>query len=265
MPRVYDLFLVFNELDVVDIRLHELANVVTIFGMVEATKTFTGHPRALVFDTYAERWPEFADRIRYLSIDLPTAGAWIREEVQRTALGMLLTDARPEDLILVSDADEIPRADAVRRALLLQEKVKFDQVMSQFYWNHICVDEPWRGTAGVRYRDWTNAQAARMQIDMTVIADGGWHASYLGGIDAVQQKIRSYSHAPEFDIPGINDAGLITARIQAGEDVFLRGAGLRYRVDPLDASYPAYLLTNQDRFRHLIEPLPVGPALPERR
>lgn len=256
MPRVYDLSLVFQELELFEIRLHELDPVVDVFGIIEASTTFSGNYHAPRFNNYAERWPEFADRIRYRYVDLPEVGPWLREEYQRNQLGLLLHDARPRDLVLVSDVDEIPTADSVRRARRILDRTKFDQRMSQFYVNHVCIDEPWRGTSGIRYQDWTDAQAVRMQTDMVVLEDGGWHFSYLGGYEMWRNKIVSYSHALEFAVPEILDEAAMRRRIAEGQDVFMRGAALRYRVEPLDSTYPAYLLANLDRFAHLIEPLP---------
>jgi beta-1,4-mannosyl-glycoprotein beta-1,4-N-acetylglucosaminyltransferase len=44
MPRIFDCFTFFNELDLLEIRLHELAPVVDRFVIAESPVTFTGRP-----------------------------------------------------------------------------------------------------------------------------------------------------------------------------------------------------------------------------
>ena len=54
--KVYDGFMFFNELDLLEIRLRELYDVVDTFVVVEATVTFSGHPRELVFEANRQRF-----------------------------------------------------------------------------------------------------------------------------------------------------------------------------------------------------------------
>lgn len=108
-----------NELDVLEIRLAELDPVVDIFVLVEATMTHSGIPRDLVFpDHYRDRFSEWAHKIRYLVAGFSGAEAnWARERSQREQLGRGLVGLRPDDLVIVSDVDEVVSADTVRAAL----------------------------------------------------------------------------------------------------------------------------------------------------
>lgn len=49
MRRAYDCFIFWKELDLLDLRLHELADAVDYFVLAEATHTFSGHPKPLHF------------------------------------------------------------------------------------------------------------------------------------------------------------------------------------------------------------------------
>jgi hypothetical protein len=133
--KVYDCITYNGEADILAARLHELADVVDCFVVVEADRTFSGEPKALRFDAADPRIASFLPRIRYIAVhdmpvvdeaadavpvvgdwhsDTPKSGFWIREKFQRNQIVRGLHDAAPDDLVLISDADEIPRASVVQ-------------------------------------------------------------------------------------------------------------------------------------------------------
>ena len=114
---IYDCFTFFNELELLELRLHELAGVVDKFVLVEATKTHSNQPKPLCYQENRSRFGEFQDRIIHIVVDdLPDAkNAWVLENFQRNGIGRGLTNCRPDDWVLVSDIDEIPRATTVAR------------------------------------------------------------------------------------------------------------------------------------------------------
>jgi beta-1,4-mannosyl-glycoprotein beta-1,4-N-acetylglucosaminyltransferase len=114
--RIYDTFLFDGELDLLDHRLQETFDLVDIFVLVEATETFRGHTKRLVFREKRARFAWAAGKIRYIALDtLGPAGRspWEREILQRNAIQLGLRDAAQEDIVLILDADEI-----VARSLL---------------------------------------------------------------------------------------------------------------------------------------------------
>lgn len=122
MPRVFDCFPFFNELDVLEIRLAELDALVDHFVIVEATRTHTGKPKPLYFADNRRRYERFDHKIIHVVVDdLPCepSNHWGREIFQRQAIVRGLGQARPDDRIITSDCDEIPKPDALRRALAL--------------------------------------------------------------------------------------------------------------------------------------------------
>jgi beta-1,4-mannosyl-glycoprotein beta-1,4-N-acetylglucosaminyltransferase len=121
-PRVFDCFPFFNELDVLEIRLSELDALVDYFVIVEATRTHTGKPKPLYFADNRRRYKCFDHKIIHVVVDDLPLGAsdhWGREIFQRQAIVRGLGQARPDDRIISSDCDEIPKADVLRRALAL--------------------------------------------------------------------------------------------------------------------------------------------------
>ena len=123
MSNIFDCFTFFNELDLLEIRLHEHAPVVNRFVLAEATRTHTGHPKPLYFQENRSRFAPFLDRITHVVVDdLPLGGVLEadnvrRENHQRNALARGLGNARPNDYVIVSDVDEIIRAQAIREAV----------------------------------------------------------------------------------------------------------------------------------------------------
>ena len=133
-PRIFDCFTFFDELDLLQIRLDEVGSIVDRFVLVEATKTFQGDDKPLVFEREKMRFAPWLDKIEHVIIDFPAviphlsnksaktwgkdrATAWDREFYQRDQILRGLNGAGPNDLIMVSDIDEIPRRTALEQML----------------------------------------------------------------------------------------------------------------------------------------------------
>ncbi len=109
---IYDCFLFFNEIQLLRLRLAELSPVVERFVLVEATRSFTGHPKPLHFENNRHLFEEHLEKICHIVVDdLPAKyeSAWDMEAHQRNAILRGLTEANPDDIIAISDVDEIPR------------------------------------------------------------------------------------------------------------------------------------------------------------
>lgn len=123
---IYDCFLYYDEDMLLDIRLHTLANVVDKFVIVESKFTFTGRPKPLNFNI--EKFKAFADKIIYVVNDTePTklpgtkyspdyeVDPWEVEANHRNSIMQGLVDAKPDDIIIVSDVDEIFKPEAIKK------------------------------------------------------------------------------------------------------------------------------------------------------
>ena len=111
--RTYDCFTFFNELDMLEMRLEILNNHVDYFVLVESTKTHSGKDKELVFEKNKVIFERFSKKIIHVVVDnMPEAtdqNRWILENFQRNAIMRGLSACDPEDIILISDVDEIPR------------------------------------------------------------------------------------------------------------------------------------------------------------
>ena len=103
LETVYDCFAFSNELDLLEIRLEEMASNVNRFIIAESPLTFQGKPKPLVFHDHRRRFRRFAPCIHHIVVDdTPvTRDPWNREHLQRNALRHGLADAEDDALVLV--------------------------------------------------------------------------------------------------------------------------------------------------------------------
>lgn len=279
MPRVFDCFVFFNEFDLLEIRLHELAPVVDRFVIVEAPLTFTGKPKPLHFEENQARFADFADRIVHVvDNDQPAkASAWERQHHQRNALGRGIGEAAADDLIILSDLDEIPRRETIAR--IKEKPPAHGEVLClelryfNYFMNLEC-DKPWLrhsprcvrrdsyfGMQPLRHikapnpsplRDVFRAlsawREAKRFVRRRTIHDAGWHFSYLGGVAAVQEKLQSIAGGWKIS-PDFSSGEGILSRIGNRSSVH-DGSPMHLR--PIDDTFPEYLRANIERYRHLI-------------
>lgn len=260
---IYDAFTFFNECDVLELRLHELDPVVDRFVLVEATRTFSNRVKPLYYADHRSRFQAFADKIVHVVV-ADFAGVNVGnpraiEHFQRRCVARGLADARPEDVLLLSDVDEIPHADKVREYCEGGGVRVFEQELYYYFVN--CHVGRWGGTRMAQHRDLTvlgtDTQGLR-HLSGHVITEGGWHFSYLGGPEQIRQKLDAYCHQE------LNRAEIRTDRhlqwcLANGADLFDRGGPGTYRIVTLDGHWPRYLLDHLDRYPHLIAKAPRDP------
>lgn len=284
---VYDCFTFFNELDVLEIRLNVLDAVVDRFVLVEAVKTHTGLPKPLYFAENQDRFARFKDRIVHVVVeDFPVPPAeyterdtsWLRENFQRNEIIRGLKDACPDDIVVISDVDEIPDPAALDKfrkggchgvtALGLEafgyylnfKNCTNCEITTPRILTYATLCDP-KTCAGLRpegnldafVNRGTTTTAVRYMTPTRILRHAGWHFSYLGGAEAVRCKIRAI--AIEYANEKSADAEWISDMIGTGRDV--TGCGGRYFAVPLDERFPDYVRTHRERYASLIyEPPP---------
>lgn len=226
----------FQEADLLDLRLTELDPVVDLFVVVEGDRTHKGElkpsylPPALL-----RRW---AHKLVVHTATLPAGDGpvwwWRREMAQRNAIGDALARLRlkPDDMVLISDCDEIPRRSFVQQLSALPPDgiAIAQQRLSYYTFNHTAPEVLWTGTRATQYAnvDVLGADGVRYVGQERggfprrfLFRDAGWHFSYFGGVQRVATKIDSFLHQ-ELNQPGVRDEAAIAQRIAAGDDVYGR-------------------------------------------
>lgn len=250
---IYDAFMFFNELELLEIRLHELSRYVDRFVLVECSWTHQNRDKLFYFAENQERFAEFADRIIHVKVtDKPARTTpEVLEPFHRNCLLRGLEDAAADDVVMVSDLDEIPRGAAIQEYFDGDgQSMCFEQGLYYYYVNcHMCQCTGTRIATVEQARERTPQKLRHS--DHFVIKNGGWHFSYLGGAEAIRAKTRAFCHpgcaSPRF----MNDAHLAHV-LATGEDLFKRGDG-KGRFLALDDTWPRFLVDNQDIFAHFIK------------
>ena len=234
------------------------------FVLTEAAETYSGKPRELTFNAHRERFLQYS--ICYVKVPRypPGLGPREREAYSRDSMLKALRTLRPDPdaLVLLSDIDEIPRAEAVVNAA---EEIRhgaaccvFEQALS-YYFVNCRTEEPWHGTRMARCDSVTSPQELRFRSG-AVMPDGGWHFSYLGGASRIQEKIGASIHT-ELDLPEFRDEAHIERCIATASDLF--GRPISFRIVPVDYSFPKVLVEQQDQYASLIAPAPLTwPGVP---
>ncbi len=288
---IYDCFTFFNELELLELRLHELAGVVDKFVLVEATQTHSNRPKPLYYQENRDRFNTFQNQIIHIVVDdLPqSSDAWVPENFQRNCIGRGLTDCRPDDFLLVSDVDEIPRASVVEKmsreipfddnlfsnaihSALNSQVVKgifhrrglrrrlrfnhpfvwrFEQTIYRYFLNCKSLNPPFSyGTVMLRYRDFSTAEEMR-HTGYKTVADAGWHFTWMGGVERIVKKIQSFAHQ-ECNQPQFTKPERIKELIESGRYLFNGSDQLKFV--PMDETFPRYVLTHPEKFKDWIHP-----------
>ncbi|MBI2327831.1 hypothetical protein HYU92_05940 [Candidatus Curtissbacteria bacterium] len=259
---IVDAVLFYDELDLLELRLHELNKVVDWFVIIEANRTFSGRPKQMNFHQNRQKFAAFLPKIVYWKVlDMPAGDdPWVREKHQRNAIARALKfmGLQEDDQVLVSDVDEIPRAHAVSKAASLKQPALFELRSFYYYVNIRCVRWPW-------WRDLRMASVHDLlpepqhlrdkpanEASFRIIPDAGWHFSYLGGVKCIQRKIAAFSHHREYDKPQFTNAKHLKKCLREFKDLFNRK--IDWQRVPLDDTYPQYLLANLSRFKYMLAP-----------
>lgn len=273
---VYDCFIFFNELDLLEIRLNELNDVVDKFVLVEADRTFQNSPKPFIFEENKQRFSKFLDKIIHIKLTryplfIPVINpfsAWKLEYFQRNSVVKGLKNCKPDDIIMISDVDEIPNTDVLKKQL---EKgidkvygLKMDMYM-YFLNNKLVFDGGsnmtkeesktgiWHCTALLPYKLLDKKPQRFRRIIMRtkrrgevykIIPNAGWHFTYLGGVKKIIEKLEAFSHT-EFNLKQYKDEAAILENIKSGKDLF--GRNMEFEVQKNNLDFPKYLQTNEGK------------------
>ena len=231
--KIYDCFTFFNELELLELRLESLYDVVDYFVIVEADKTHANIPKPFNFYENRDRFKKYFPKINYIMdtsvVKYKGVGDWSIENNQRDNIMKGLTDAEPDDLIMISDADEFPDPEIIKtiRESFSDENKRIDLVAfydttpftknvlvpfhcgikissfldlspisfhlrSYLYYFDWKSDLPCEGTSLCKFKHLRSPQALRnVRKGLPRVVDGGWHFSYMGGVKRITEKMQA--------------------------------------------------------------------------
>ncbi|MEE1211696.1 MAG: hypothetical protein UHO11_04285 [Treponema sp.] len=278
---VYDCFTFFNELDLLEIRLNVLNQVVDKFVLVEMAYTQTRMEKEFYYENNKSRFEKFSDKIIHVKVETipeilpskldPNGNKWQLENYQRDCIMHGLKDAKDDDIILISDLDEIPNPEVIS-AYKNQSLIgiqTLEQKMMYYFVNNINISEPFwtHGTKLARYIDLKDPKQDLPDqcyyefskkglptylrfCNGKMIKNGGWHFSYCGGVDAIIKKRQSICEQ-HFNTSKNMTTKAVLKKIYIGKDILDRKEYC-YKCLRLDKSFPEYIRNNKSRYKKYI-------------
>ena len=235
--KIFDCFMYFDEELVVDVRLNTLNEFVDYFVIVESKFTHKGDQRELKFNH--KRFERFKDKIIYLIFDKEPEkietiklddteeeksrkyifNAAYRENGQRDYIEQGLVNAEENDIILISDADEIPNLSGIDFDKVDEKIILFQQDMFYYKFNLHLPGLIWTGTKACKKKYLSSPQWLRnikdrkypfFRVDtifskikytnVKIFYNGGWHFTNIKNAEEIKYKLKSYLHHREFDV-----------------------------------------------------------------
>lgn len=279
---VYDCVPFFNELDILKLRMHIMAPYVDKFVIEEASVTFSGEPKPMVFARNREMFAEFEDKIFYVPVEnSPMSGVTTHERdyFQKNQLIQAMGACKPDDIIIFSDVDEIPNPEALTKIIAQFDDSKVYHFAQRLFYCFLNMEEisgnllsitgefpgvtkkQWLGTkmcsfANLPKEGIVYLREVPTEAETSVrVADGGWHFGYMGGngekdvAKRIGEKVKAAAHQEYNTSRYLTEA---VDRLLCGEDIFGRDAKF-VRVE-IDESYPAYLREHMAEYDYLLAP-----------
>ena len=202
-----------------------------------------------------------------------------RENYQRNGINKGLSNAKPDDLILVSDVDEIPNLSNLDINEINDNIILFKQNFYYYKFNLKLEDMPWLGTKGCKYKNLKSPQWLRNIKDkkypfwrldilfsdkkysnIKFVENGGWHFSNMKTPAEIEKKMRTYLHHREYDINPLGEEK-IKQIIDNKKSIYNLRADMKnekfdgtQNLIPTDGSeLPNYIKENKKKYSNWIE------------
>tara|TARA_B100001059_G_scaffold235084_1_gene279615 strand:- start:57 stop:926 length:870 start_codon:yes stop_codon:yes gene_type:complete len=287
----------FDEDLLLDIRLNTLDKFVKKFVITEALYTHNGNKKELKFDI--NKFQKFKDKIIYLVVEKQPENildlvdgeskekrgeklilnGMARDYFQRENLSRGLIESTSDDLILISDLDEIPNLKYLDYTKIKNNILIFEQKMFYYKLNLFYEDYTWLGTKAVKKKNFISPQWLRnikgkiypkWRIDtffskkkysnLIFINNGGWHFTCLRTPKELEKKLLNFAHHYEFEESGlkINDLRKLIEEKRVMYDHNVDQKGYKWSgksiLKNLDTSLlPDYILSNLDKYKNWLD------------
>ena len=238
--NIYDCFMYYDEDLLLDIRLNALDKYVKKFVITEATYTHNGTKKKLNFNI--NNFNKFKNKIDYIVVDQQPPNvrklkeddtAKIKEEklilngmardyFQRENLKKGLKNLKDDDLVVISDLDEIPNFDNLDFDKVKNNIIIFQQKMFYYKLNLYYNDFIWAGSKAVKYKNLVSPQwlrnvkskkypfwrldvffSKKKYSNLFYVKDGGWHFTCIRTPEDLEKKLLNFAHHYEFEQSGL--------------------------------------------------------------
>ena len=263
--KLFDCFMYNNEDLLLDLRLNILDKFIHKFVIVESRYDHQGNQKMLNFKI--EKFSKFKDKIKYIILDnFPEKyNSWERENYNRNYLIKGLEEAMPDDYIMISDLDEIPKI-YDKKIFDKKKYTIFNQKMFYYRFNLHNITEPnWLGSRACKKKNLKSPQWMRSQkikkypiwrldkivknLNWNIVEDGGWHFSFVMSSNDIKKKIEAFAHN-EFNKFEFKNIENIEKNIALKKDLF--GRPFKFIKVEDENNLPEYLIKNKDKYINLL-------------
>ena len=235
--KIFDCTTFYSEHLMMDVRFNVLNEYVHKFIVSESTFSHSGKPKKLNFDI--NNYPKFKDKIIYVIIDKePNDIIRIEDKLLTTVdkrsnslkrinlsynyMAKSLDIALDNDLIILSDNDEIPNLGSKKFKNSNKDIFIFKQLFFYYKFNLLYDLVPWYGSKAAKkkkllsmswlknlknkqYQFWRldTLFSNNKYINLDIINDGGWHFTNLKTPEELYQKLTNFGHHDEFELSGL--------------------------------------------------------------
>lgn len=242
---IYDACIFHSEIDMLLLRMNILRHAVDAHVVCEAAETHSGQPKPYHFEQARYRFREFEDKIVYVQVDGLSDGkrdSWQREAFHRSQIGRGLKRARPDDLIIVGDCDEIANPD-----IIPQIGDCAGLTLDLYYYRFTLKARAFWGMGAARYGLMQDPGGTRTNAARGAqLSNAGWHFSYFMSPDKVAEKIGAFMHHDFVRLDNrLADTGYLAERMAAGQDIYASIPGrqpLQLDYTPPGEHLPRYVL-----------------------
>ena len=234
--NIYDCFMYFDEDLLLDLRLNIMNKYVKKFIITEATYTHNGSKKKLNFNI--NNFKKFKEKIEYIVVDDEPKSiqevydsdsteirgqklilnGYARDNYQRNKLSDGLKNVLNDDIIIVSDLDEIPNLQNLDFALIKNKIIQFKQKMFYYKLNLYYPDFDWFGSKACKKKNLISPQwlrnikskkYSRLRLDLIFnkkkysdihfVLNGGWHFTCIRTPEELEYKMLNFAHHYDYE------------------------------------------------------------------
>jgi len=283
--KIFDCTTFFDEKIMMEARFNILDQFVHKFVVVESIFSHSGKQKKLNFKK--NDYPNFSDRIEYVVIDkepeelknekglTKRMQSLKRIEQSYNYMSYGLTDADENDLIMISDNDEIPNLENIDCDNINNEFIIFEQLFFYYKFNLIYDRIKWPGTKACKKKNLTSFSNLRnlknkkypfwrldtyfsdiKKINLKIIQNGGWHFTNLKTPEKLFEKLSNFGHHDEFELSNLTVEKL-REKIKNKEVFYNHFADKKdklkwnhnYKLKKMDDIFlPKYLIQNKSKY-----------------
>jgi hypothetical protein len=262
--KIVDTFMFCNEYDMLELRFNEHYAHVDKFVIVECDNTYTGIYKGYNLEKHKDRYSQWWDKVEYIKIEgspIPNevgkthtqyGYAWTNEYWQRDHMALGWKNLSEDDVVLVSDLDEILRPEALK--FIRDTNYGFyllNMPMFYFRMNYMDCRAQYQGW-GKAYRGYFGNPSKMRDMQSVpgktkvVVEHAGWHFSWHGDDEFIKNKLKSFAHT-EFDRDDIHSSIDIEKAIENHTD-HIRPQNKTWFKVIIDQYYPKTVLYDFDKY-----------------